>query len=414
MTWRKNRDTILTMKFREFAEKNQFLFLVLIVIFIGAFWRVFDINVFKGFASIELNYLRLGKEIASNHYHLAAINLPESAYGYYIAALGHFTNYQAIYYRFAQAAAGTLTSIFFYLFVKSWFNKQVALISTLFFATNAYLLILSRVLDPSVLIILLQLIILYVLTIAFREKNIYLFAFSGLLAGLGFYLNPFFVLSGLFITLASLAAVMKNKKIFTLYKNEFMALAGGILVSSGYYLYRLPIFAKSLIAYFNPGSITIFYLNLGSNVLAIFSNTQFRNTVLNVGIEPLVDPFIAVSFFCGIIYALFHANKRKYLFLSLWLLASLVVISLASTQNMGNLVLLMPSIFIFAAAVLDYVLTNWTRTFPYNRSAKLIMTLVFSLFLFLSVYYNFQKFFYGWQENNNVKAQFTQDFNPKK
>lgn len=401
------------MSFKEFAEKNQFQFLVLIVIFIGAFWRVFDINVFKGFAPIELNFLRLGAEIASNHYHITVTNLPQSAYIYFVAVLGHFTKYSALYYRFAQAVAGVVTSIFFYLFVKSWFNKQVALISTLFFATNAFLLILSRVLDPSIFIILLQLIILYTLTIAFREKNIYLFAASGILAGLGFYLSPFFVLSGIFIMLASFAVVMKNKKILLVYKNELLALLGGILLSAGYFLYRSPAIAGELMNFFNPGSVATFYLNMGANVLAIFNHTQFR-TVLNVGIEPLVDPFVSVSFFCGVIYALFHANKRKYLFLMLWLLASLVVISLAATQNMSNLTLLMPTIFIFSASVLDYVLTNWTRTFPFNRSAKFVMTLVFSLFLFLSVYYNFQKFFYGWQENEDVKSQFNQEFVLKK
>lgn len=406
-------DKIMNMKLKEFVEKNQFLFLVLIVIFIGAFWRIFGINAFKGFAPIELNLLRLGTETAGNHYIIAAVNLPESLYIYAIAVLGHFTAYQAVYFRFAQAIAGIATSIFFYLFVKSWFNKQVALIATLFFTTNAYLLILSRVLDPSVLIIFLQLAILYILTIAFREKNIYLFILSGVLAGLGFYLSPFFVLSGFFIMIAGVAVIMKNKKIFNVYKYEFLALALSMLVVAGYYLYKLPIFAPMLVDFFNPGTISIFYLNLGANVLAIFSQTGFH-TLLNVGSEPLVDPFIAVSFFCGIIYALFHANKRKYLFLMLWLLGSLVAVSLAGIQNMGNLVLLMPSIFIFAAAVLDYVLTNWTRTFPFNRSAKFFMTFVFSLFLFLSVYYNFQKFFYGWQQNETVKSQFTQDFIIKK
>lgn len=401
------------MKFKEFVEKNQFLFLVLIVIFIGAFWRFFDINLFKGFAPIELYYLRLGAESATNGYRLAAVNIPSSLYIYFVSVLGHFTEYQAIYYRFAQAFAGIVTSVFFYLFVKSWFNKQVALISTLFFTTNTFLLILSRVLDPSALIILLQLIILYALTLAFREKNIYLFGFCGVLAGLGFYLSPFFVLSGIFIMLTGLAVILKNKKILNLYKYEFLALCSGILVSAGYYLYKLPIFAVDLVKFFNPGSIGTFYLNLGANVLAIFSRAQFQ-TVLNVGIEPLVDPFVAVSFVCGVAYALFHANKRKYLFLMLWLLGSLVATSLAATQNMSNLVLLMPSVFIFAASVLDYVLTNWTRTFPYNRSAKFVMTFIFSLFLFLSVYYNFEKFFYGWQENDKVKIQFTQEFIYKK
>jgi len=401
------------MKFREFTEKNQFTILILIVIFIGALWRIFGVDSFNGFAPIELNLLRLGTETAGNHYHIAALNVPQAAYIYLIAVLGHFTHYQALYFRFAQALAGIATCVIFYLFVKSWFNKQVALIATLFFATNAYLLIMSRVIDASTLIIFLQLLIMYLLTIAFREKNIYLFALSGLLAGIGFYVSPFFVLSGVLIMLTGLGVIAKNKKIFRLYKYEFLALLGGIAVTSSYYFYKLPIFYSGIIDYFNPGAISTFYLNLGANFMAIFSSAQFH-TVLNVGLEPLVDPFVAVSFFCGVIYALFHANKRKYLFLMLWLLASLVVISLAANQNMSNLILLMPSIFIFAAAVLDYVLTNWTRTFPYNRSAKLVMALVFSLFLFLSVYYNFQKFFYGWQGNQQVKDQFTQQFELKK
>jgi len=401
------------MKFREFVEKNQFLFLILIVVFIGAFWRLFELNTFRGFASIELNWLRLGTETAGNHYRIAALNIPQALYIYAIAILGHFTKYQILYFRFAQALTGIATTIIFYLFVKSWFNKQVALISTLFFSTNAYLIILSRVLDPSNIIILLQLGILYLLTIAFREKNIYLFALSGLLAGIGFYVSPFFVLAGFFIMITGIGIMLKNHKIIPIYKYELLALFVGILVSGSYYIYKLPIFFEQTVKFFNPGTITNFYLNLGSNVLAIFSQTQFQ-TVLNVGLEPLVDPFIAVSFFCGIVFAVFHANKRKYLFLTLWLLLSLVVISLASNQNMSNLVLLMPSIFIFAATVLDFVLTNWTRTFPYNRSAKFVMALVFSLFLFLSVYYNFQKFFYGWQENDALKSQFNQEFVLKK
>jgi hypothetical protein len=94
----------------------------------------------------------------------------------------------------------------------------------------------------------------------------------------------------------------------------------------------------------------------------------------------------------------------------LWLLASLIVVSLAGIQDISNLVLLMPPLFIFSASVLDYVLTNWTRTFPFNRSAKMMMALVFSLFLFLSIYYNYQKFFYGWQENQTIKSSFTKEF----
>jgi hypothetical protein len=209
--------------------------------------------------------------------------------------------------------------------------------------------------------------------------------------------------------LAGVAVILKNKKILAIYRYELIALITSIFVAAGYYIYHLPSLFLSLTSFFNPGSIANFYLNMGANVLAIFSNTQ-THTLLNVGTEPLVDPFIAITFLCGIVYALFHSNKRKYLFLMLWLLTSLVVISLAGAQEISNLVLLMPPLFIFSASILDYVLTNWTKTFPFNRTAKLAMALIFSLFLFLSLYYNYQKFFYGWQENQVVISNFTEEF----
>ena len=397
------------MKLNSFIQKNQFLFLVLIVIFIGAFWRIFEINAFKAFSVEEVNAFGVALGTINNHFRLATANLPQAVSIYLVALIGHLTHFSPLAFRFAQAVIGILSSIMFFLFVKNWFNKQVALISTLFFTTNAFLMILSRAVNPAMLIILLQLTILYVLTIAFREKNIFLFILGGLLAGLGFYLSPFFVLSGGFMMLAGTAVILKNKKVLIVYKYELIALIVSILAASGYYFFRLPMFFGDLVTFFNPGTIATFYLNMGANVLAIFSNTQ-AHTLLNVGTEPLVDPFIAVTFFCGVVYALFHANKRKYLFLMLWLLGSLVAISLAGSQEIANLVLLMPALFIFSASILDYVLTNWTRTFPFNQTAKLFMTLVFSLFLFLSVYYNFQKFFYGWQENQVVISNYTKEF----
>lgn len=397
---------------KEYIEKNQFLILVLVVMAIGALWRVYGLNTFNGYATIELNQLRLASETISNGFKIVAVNLPQAAFIMYTSIIGKLSGFAPIYFRFSQALVGMAAVAFFYLFVKTWFNKQVALISSLFFATNAYMVILSRAIDSSGMLLLLQLLILYLLTISFREKNIYLFALCGALGGLGFYLSPFFLISSLFIFVAALAVVQKNKKIFSLYKKEIIAFFLSMLVVASYYLYSLPGIFPELIRYFNPGAISIFYLNLGANVLAIFNHAQF-NTILNVGLEPVVDPFVSVSFFCGLVYAMFHSNKRKYLFLILWLLGSLVAISLASVQQLGNLVLLMPAIFIFSATVLDYILTNWTKTFPYNKSAKLAMTLVFSLFLFLSVYYNYQKFFYGWQENDLIKNQFKQEFVPK-
>ena len=71
-----------------------------------------------------------------------------------------------------------------------------------------------------------------------------------------------------------------------------------------------------------------------------------------------------------------------------------------------NLAIIVAPCFIIAAALIDYVLTSWTRTFPYNKGAKITMAFIFSIFIFLSVFYNYQKFFFAWQKNDIIKASF--------
>jgi len=398
--------TALKNKFSNFAANNQFLFLTLIVIFIGALWRYWGMGSFSGFSITEINLLKTAKELAANHWIISPNQISESIYLYKIAAIGVFSGFNPLSMRLLSATIGIAASIFFFLFVRNWFNKQVALIATLLLATNTTMLILSQAVNPMMMIIALQLAIMYIATIAFRDKNIWLFLLTSVLASIGLFLSPLFIVMGILIFIASIAMIARNPKVFDLYKYHLVMLILPILASLAIYVFLSLESISVLLSYFSVGSIATFYLNVGSNILTLFSGSLFSSN-LSVAAEPLLDPFVALSSITGLVYAFFHSGKRKHQFILLWLLFGTVIISLVSKQDVVNIALIMPAIFILSAIMLDYLLTSWVRTFPYNKSARVVMTLIFSIFLFLSIYYNFQKYFYAWQGNPVVQKQYT-------
>jgi len=397
--------TSIKARFNDYVSKNQFLFLTLIVIFIGALWRLWGMNSFKGFSADEIILLKSAKTLLANHWQVSADQIGQSVYLYKLAAVGTLSSFNPLIFRSFAALVGVATSLFFFLFVRAWFNKQVALISTLLMAVNTTMLILSQTINPTMMILALQLAILYVATIAFRDKNIWLFLLTSLLSCVGLFLSPLFIVTGILIFFASVAMIANNPKVFLLYKYELLTLVIPITLGIIGYLILSASQISHLLSYISPGSIVKFYLNVGANILTLFAGSQFVSSI-NVASEPILDPFVAVSSICGIVYAFFHSGKRKHQFVLLWLLFGAVVISLSATQNVSNIALILPAIFILSAIMLDYLLTSWVRTFPYNRSAKVAMTLIFSIFLSLSVYYNFQKYFLAWQGNPTVQNQY--------
>ncbi len=398
-------------KTASYISTNEFLFLAIIIIFVGALWRIWGLGSFKGFSKEEL--VLLGNADRFMKHPEFTGDISNIIYSAKLGLLAQLTHFSPLILRLFSAITGILASLFFFLFVKSWFNKQVALIATLLMATNTTMLIFSSVVSPVMLVIALQMAILYFITIAFRDKNWLMFILSAILSAAGIFLSPFFTIMGVLIFVAGIVIALKNPKVFQVYRWQLIVTVLIIAVASGTYIYLMRSQFGVLASYLSPGSFATFYINIGTNILSLFSGSAYLNNV-TVSVEPLLDPFVSISTVCGVVYAFFHGGKRKHQFILLWLLIGLVLVSLAATQTIQGLSLILPVVFIISAMMLDYLLTSWVRTFPYNKSARLAMTLIFSLFLFLSVYYNFQKYFYGWQGNPKISNQYTNQYSAKK
>ena len=140
-------------------------------------------------------------------------------------------NYQ-FFLRLPFALAGFLSVIFFFKLVKMHFGEKIAFYSSLFFATNGFLIAFSRIIQYQSFVIFFMILCLYFLTLAIKEdsykiKGIYLGLISWAISILSHYDGVFiapFVLY-LLIVWFKKVEIIKNLKIGTFLISGFTSLA---------------------------------------------------------------------------------------------------------------------------------------------------------------------------------------------
>ena len=395
------------IKIKEVVGTKQFEIFIGIILLVGIVLRISNVSLFPKLSSSEMIFVENAGELIKNSWHLDPKFAPNSLYLYLLAGVGYLFDFNILALRVFQVSLSSIVLLFFYFFVKSWYNRQTAIFAGLFFAINSFLVINSQLIDSKILIPLFIFLIFFVLSIAFRRKSKILFALSGILAGIGLYTDTIFLFMFVLLFCLIIVNVKKNTKFISAYLSEIILFAFTFLLTIAPYIYYLPNFVDSIIKKFNPGSFGQFYLNLGESIPALFYRSP-KTTIFNVGIEPIIDPFIAISFLCGITFTLFHLNKRKHVFLIAWLFLGLTMLGFLGINNLLNFYIILPPVIIFASIIFDYILTNWSRTFPFNRQARISMALIFSVFLFMSFFYNYRYQFFAWRNDKTIKNQFNQ------
>jgi hypothetical protein len=151
--------------------------------------------------------------------------------------------------RLPFALAGILSIYVFYLVVKRLFNERMALISTIFFATNGFLIAFSRIVQYQSFVILLGLLAIH-LYLKYREKKsiylIYLSFFSLAISILFHYDGVFFGLPILIFFIQDFLKARKEKQ-----RNFFLHAGGAI-----------SLFLVTLMVFYIP-----FVLNISSKTL---------------------------------------------------------------------------------------------------------------------------------------------------
>lgn len=395
-----------------FIENRSYLyvFMIVVVAFVWRIWNLIDLP--KNLSLNEIHHLKTISNLINSNWKLPANDIFNAFYIYFFAILAKIIGFKILFFRIVQVIIGTLTVYLFYLFSKEWFNRQVALLSSLFLAVDAFHVAISREIDPSIFVILFFVLILYIITFSLRSNKTIFFILGGIFSGLSLYVDKIFIFMPIAFIVSFIYFYRLNNKILTVYWKKYLVFCLLFILVSLPFIYYLPNNIGPLLSSYSPGSFGQYFLNLGTAVKSLFYESV-PGQLYYIGLEPILSPFIAISFVCGLIYAIFHLERRKYFFLVILLTVILGIISFSSEKNALNYLLLLPIAFILASIILDYFLTTWLKTFPYNKIARVALTFILSFFIFLTAYYNFEKYYYAWGENNVIQKQFIYTFNDK-
>lgn len=307
---------------------------------------------------------------------------------------GRIFGFTAVNMRLFSILLGVLGLYVFYKFVEEWFNRRLAYISTFLMSISSFHIFLSRNISHEVLYIVVVITSLYVLTLAYRYKMWQYFVLAGALLGLSFYVSETtFVLAMLFI-ISGIYFYAKNRKFFTSFiKEKILAVLVAVIVA-------LPFIFSVII---KPGDFLsnftykpdVFLDNARKLVSSIFFSSP-GNYMYTIDTDKVFDPFMGITFLFGLVYILLRIKRRKFYFLFTWLVFFIIVICLDSALSLGNIVYLLPVIFILSGRIQTYVLDKWFKTFPFNKFARVTMILGIGFLFALSLTYNYRKVFLAW------------------
>jgi len=299
--------------------------------------------------------------------------------------------------RILFALAGFLAVVFFFKFVENTFNKKVAFYSSLFFATNGFLVALSRISQYQSFVILFMMMSIYMAERSikderYKKKGIFLsflfWAFSILFHYDGVFIAPVIFY---FVFLWSKKYVKEFNRNDPFFKHFLTT----ILLSAS----LLAIFYVPFILNLSQNTLSYWGGRISGEVSAKLSSSKYLFTVYQpiyaihfytflflVGIIYIFVPIIK-KYFSNIKYTKlipqYTFNKALTIFVLIWFLSPLIflegLIYIPGTHIYGYLV----PMFIFLALGIVFIEKILEKFKKYFLPSVISYTGLFFLFLFL-------------------------------
>lgn len=390
--------------FNFFKERPYRIFIFLVVI-LAAFLRLYKLGSLPPGASLsEVEVLNKITSLKTSNDFWLGVYFIDGLYLYILALITKIFSTDLLVIRIVSAVIGVLTVWLSYIFSREWFNRETGYFVAFLMAISSWHITLSRNIDPNILLPFVILLLLVLTTYAFRTKRMIYFILSGITFGLGLYVDIAFLFAPLIFIVAGLYFYLRNKKFLTAYLREItIAVNAFILVSIPYFISFFKFKADFLNEIYLRNNPKELLNNLGLSLQTLFSQGE-SNFFYNLGAEPLLDPFIAVLFLFGIGYSVVYAKRRKNFFLLVLFLVMLLPAIFTKSFVLDKLTGTIPVIFILSGVTLNYLSRHWAKTFPFNKSAKLILVLGITFFLSVSFVYNTQRYFVAWGNSDEVKS----------
>lgn len=274
-----------------------------------------------------------------------------------------------------------------YLLAKKLFNKDIALISILIFASSHYLWAYVKTGYCNIESIFPAVTSLFFYYSAVKNNKPLLLFFSGLFAGLGFF--TYYPSRVIILILFFLNLLLKHKET----KLSFLYILIGFLilvlpfVAINQTQIIKTMFDQSLISSNEARSIPRYLLllkNISTNSLAFFAN----NHVGPYTSGSLIDPLSGILLIIGIAITIISYKKFRYQFILVWFILSFITVGVFSKYSnpaINRLNFLLPIISLFGAIALYKLM----QIFNINLLRKII---IFAVLFFIFVL-NYRRFY---------------------
>ncbi|MHB1864696.1 MAG: hypothetical protein ACYCPS_00835 [Candidatus Saccharimonadales bacterium] len=297
------------------------------------------------------------------------------------------------------ALTGGLTVVGFYLLLQLWYGTRTAIFGTILFATSAWTLHVSRLADYNVEY--LAAIVFFMLSAAILQKKYtsrYIYWLINLAWGLLLYVP------GMAILIAYNIFRQRKEIGYGMSRQETL-LAKCLYVFSG--LIWIPLLARYFIG--SPKNISSWLglpshypsaLHAAKEFLAVFYHIFIRGPLMPnlwLGRTPILDIFGIIAALVGIYFYTVHIKATRTHLLVVSLLVGAILIALGGPVTLS---FIMPIIYVFIAAGLAYLLSQWLGIFPENPIARTVGYGLITLAVAASVIYNVRSYFIAWPHNS--------------
>lgn len=306
------------------------------------------------------------------------------------------------------------TACMFYV-LKKWFNIRMATVGSLLFITSSWLLHISHMASPLILMVFAPLACLAAFTWLIRTKKYKIFAILTFVTALAFAAYVPYMAWILLVTMTVLL-IKERQKIKEIESWQWLAGSAAFLFLAlpliiG--IFKEPSVLKTLLGI--PAvlpSVSTYFGNLGNLLIAPF----FRSPLvpeIHLGRLPLLDIFSTTMFLLGVYYYAMRATNRRSIILFFSALLLVLIIPL-SPFYLLNATILMPLIYICIISGIVELLKQWFSYFPRNPLARSVGVGLIVVAIGFTSFYHLQRYFIAWPNTPDTKNVYVVQLTDKK
>jgi hypothetical protein len=292
----------------------------------------------------------------------------------------------------------------FYLVIKEWVTKRIALLSTALFASSSWIIHQARSYEPNAMYLLvIPAVLLAGSMLKIKENDKWLPITTLLIMACLFVPGVWIIiLPGLLFISKDLFEAWRMSG----WKFRLIWLTSAFIPAAilAYGLTKPGIFNSWI------GLSQSFNFNIFLNNIADLPQQLFINGISNPVLWTVGTPILDIASTVFITLGIFQCVKSKSHPVRRWVLIALLILSVVLIGVMGSIAisLLLPLLYVFVALGMTLLLQQWFHVFPINpvaRNAGIILIIIVS---FIIGSYHIARYHYVWQLSHGTKQVFKQ------